>query len=176
MPKEFRLSNRQRKQILTAISALIALCVFYWGPPPTSSESTARVTNVVDGDTFDVVQNGETIRIRLIGVNTPETVDPRKPVECFGKEASERAKELLMNKTVLLSGDATQGVQDKYGRSLRYVQLPDGTDAGFALISDGFAYEYTYDAPYERQMAYKKAEAAAREHGRGLWQDDACTD
>ncbi|MDO8728733.1 MAG: thermonuclease family protein [bacterium] len=72
-----------------------------------------EVMRVVDGDTIDININGQTERLRLIGINTPETVDPRKPVECFGKEASEKARSILSGKRIVLESDPTQGERDK---------------------------------------------------------------
>jgi len=109
------------------------------------------VVKVVDGDTLSVSINGKTETIRLIGINTPETVDPRKPVECFGKEASNKAKELLSGKRVRLETDSTQGDRDKYGRLLRYVWLEYDIFFNKQMISDGYAYEYTYSKPYKYQ-------------------------
>lgn len=132
------------------------------------------VVNVIDGDTFDVDIDGKIKRIRVIGINTPEVVDPRKKVECFGKEASEKAKELLFNKKVRLESDPTQGNVDKYGRLLRYVFLEDGTDFGLLMIKEGYAYEYTYNIPYKYQQQYKNAQKQAQENKRGLWAENAC--
>jgi len=132
------------------------------------------VTHVVDGDTFDVDMNGKTERLRMIGMDTPETVDPRKPVQCFGKEASARTKELLTGKYVTLEADPSQGERDKYSRLLRYAFLPDGRNLALVLIQEGYAHEYTYNTPYKYQQAFKDAERAAREGKKGLWADDAC--
>lgn len=134
------------------------------------------VIKVVDGDTLSVSIGGKSETIRIIGINTPETVDPRKPVECFGQEASAKAHELLDGKSVTLEADATQGERDKYGRLLRYVFLPDGSDFGKAMISGGFAYEYTYSVPYKYQEAYKAAQGEAQAAKRGLWADGACSE
>jgi micrococcal nuclease len=132
------------------------------------------VTKVVDGDTIHVNLNGHDTTIRIIGIDTPETVDPRKPVQCMGKEASNRAKELLMGKIVFLESDPSQGDLDKYGRLLRYVFINGSDDYGLGAIVEGLAHEYTYDLPYKYQTEYKKAENAAREAKIGLWADNAC--
>lgn len=132
------------------------------------------VIKVIDGDTIKVDINGTAEAIRLIGINSPESVDPRKPVECFGIEASNRAKELLNNKKVILENDPTQGERDKYQRLLRYVWLEDGTFFNKKMISDGYANEYTYDTPYKYQAEFKQAETEAKALKRGLWADDAC--
>ncbi|MDD2890866.1 MAG: thermonuclease family protein [bacterium] len=130
-----------------------------------------KVVNVVDGDTIDVEMGGGKERLRLIGIDTPETVDPRKPVQCFGKEASDKAKELLLGKMVSLEADPTQGERDKYDRLLRYVFLEDGTFFNKEMIEQGYAHEYTYDTPYKYQTEFKQAENEARENKRGLWGD-----
>lgn len=137
-------------------------------------ESNLKVVKVVDGDTLDVDLNGETVRLRLIGIDTPETVDPRKPVQCFGKEASDRAKSLLNGKKVSLEMDSTQGDKDSYGRLLRYVILADGTNFNQKMIADGYAFEYTYSKPYRYQETFKKAQKSARESKKGLWAADTC--
>ncbi len=133
-----------------------------------------EVTRVVDGDTIKVNMKGTIETIRLIGVDTPETVDPRKPVECFGIEASKKMRELLHGQKVILKNDPSQADKDKYRRLLRYVFLADGTHINKTLIEEGFAYEYTYDEPYEYQSEFKKAQQEAQRDKRGLWADDAC--
>ena len=110
----------------------------------------------------------------MIGINTPEIVDPRKPVECFGKEASEKAKSILLGKKVHLEQEPTQGNTDKYGRLLRYVFLEDGNDFGLLMIKQGYAYEYTYNIPYKYQNEYKQAQKQAEEAKIGLWADNVC--
>jgi micrococcal nuclease len=132
------------------------------------------VTQVVDGDTFKVSIGGKTETLRMIGIDTPETVDPRKSVQCFGLEASNKAKSLLIGKKVRLEADSSQGERDKYGRLLRYAYLEDGTFFNKLMISDGYAHEYTYNTPYQYQSEFKQAETDARNNKRGLWADDAC--
>jgi micrococcal nuclease len=147
--------------------------------PTTTAASAAEtyiVTNVVDGDTVDVLMNGETKRLRLIGVDTLETKDPRKPVQCFGKEASAFTTSKLLNQKVTLESDASQGELDKYSRLLRYVILSDGTNFNKLLISEGYAHEYTYRTAYKYQAEFKAAQADAEANKRGLWADDTCAD
>lgn len=134
----------------------------------------AHVVKVVDGDTITVSINGTTDTIRIIGLNTPETVDPRKGVECFGREASAFAKQTLSGKTVYLEPDASQSERDKYGRLLRFVFLEDNSDYGKVAIQEGFGYEYTYDLPYRYQTEYKQAQQQAQTNKRGLWEDNIC--
>ncbi len=134
----------------------------------------AHVVKVVDGDTITVSINGTTDTIRIIGLNTPETVDPRKGVECFGREASAFAKQTLSGKTVYLEPDASQSERDKYGRLLRFVFLEDNSDYGKVAIQEGFGYEYTYDLPYRYQTEYKQAQHSAQANKKGLWAEAAC--
>ena len=132
------------------------------------------VSSVVDGDTIKVSVNGSVETIRMIGINTPETVDPRKPVECFGKEASDKAKSLLSGQKVRLETDPTQGERDKYGRLLAYVFRQDGLFFNEYMIKEGYAYEYTYNTPYKYQAEFKAAETEARNSQKGLWADGVC--
>lgn len=129
----------------------------------------ADVVKVVDGDTIHVLLNNVKETVRLIGVNTPETVDPRKPVQCFGKAASDFTKLKLSDKKVFLQDDATQTNRDKYNRLLRYAFLPDGTNFNKMLIQEGYAHEYTYDVPYQFQTEFKQAQQEAKDNNRGLW-------
>ena len=123
-----------------------------------------RVSKVVDGDTIEI-EGGA--RVRYIGVNTPETVHPTKPVECFGKEASDYNKTLLAGGYVRLVRDITD--TDKYGRLLRYIYLPDGTFVNLKLVVGGYAYADTYPPDVVHAKEFVAAQSAARLAGRGLW-------
>jgi micrococcal nuclease len=129
------------------------------------------VVRVVDGDTINV-SNGDTLR--LIGMDTPEVVDPRKPVQCFGVEASRHAHALLDGESVSLEYDPSQGRLDKYGRTLAYVWMADGQLFNELMIREGYAHEYTYNTPYKYQARFRAAEAAARQTKRGLWSSSTC--
>jgi micrococcal nuclease len=142
--------------------------------PKVATES-AQFVRVVDGDTLKIRVNNSEETIRVIGINTPETVDPRKDVECFGKEASEFAGGFFASKSaqLVLTSDSSQGELDKYGRWLRYVSL-DGVDYGEQALSKGFAHEYTYDEPYLYQEKYRKLEKEAEKNAAGLWSSEVC--
>ena len=142
-------------------------------PVTQSISKEYKVTRVVDGDTIKVDIDGTIETIRIIGVDTPETVDPRKPVQCFGKEASDKAKSILTDKSVTLETDITQGDRDKYDRLLRYVFL-DGTDYGKSMIASGYAHEYTYKDPYKYQADYKIAQTTAQKESLGFWSSNTC--
>jgi micrococcal nuclease len=140
----------------------------------TPAEPTFAVEKVVDGDTIDVAMASGTARVRLIGINAPESVDPRKKVECFGKEASAHLYELLDGERVRLVADPTQDDRDVYKRLLRYVMRDDGTAINETMIRDGYAYEYTYKVPYEQQVTFRAVEKEAKVAGRGLWAPERC--
>jgi len=146
------------------------------GDAPTRPEDlpSATVARVVDGDTVDVDLDGQTVRVRLIGIDTPEIVDPRKPIECFGRAASAQAHELLDGQTVFLEDDPSQDSIDRYGRALRYVWFSDGRLFNLEMVAQGYAFEYTYNLPYKYQSQFKQAERDAREQQRGLWAPSAC--
>ena len=88
------------------------------------------------------------MKLRLIGIDTPETHDPRKPVQCFGAEASAQATKMLAGRRVLVETDPTQGTQDRYGREPVYVWTIGGQLFNLDMIRLDFAHEYTYDLPY----------------------------
>lgn len=134
------------------------------------------VLRVIDGDTVDVEIGGKKETLRLIGIDTPETVDPRKSIQCFGKEASTKARELLNDQKVRIEADSSQGERDKYGRLLRYIFIQNGTNFNEYMIKEGYAHEYTYQSnPYKYQQQFKNAEREARDNGKGLWAADACS-
>lgn len=141
---------------------------------PASADGPYRVLSVTDGDTIRVSIDGRSTRIRLIGIDTPEVTDPRKPVQCFGREASRRAHELMDGTQVWLEYDPSQGRRDRYGRSLAYVWLNENMLVNQQMVSEGFAHEYTYDAAYKYLDTFRDAEQAARAADRGLWNPATC--
>ncbi len=147
------------------------------GLPNTTLNSVGtyyEVTKVTDGDTIHILMNNKDEKVRLIGINTPETVDPRRKVECFGKEASKRMKELASGEIVRLEYDESQNIRDAYDRILAYVYLEDGQMINRKMIAEGYAYEYTYLKPYKYQTEFRELQSLARNSGRGLWADNTC--
>lgn len=128
----------------------------------------AFVTKVVDGDTVEV---GGDKTVRLIGIDTPETVDPRRPVGCFGKEASQETKRILLGKEIILQKDVSE--TDKYGRLLRYIFLPlDNGQMLFVndyLVREGYATVYTFPPDVKFNEQLREAEREAKDNKRGLW-------
>ena len=129
--------------------------------------SVAHVTHVVDGDTLDVLFEGQHVRIRLIGVDTPETVDPRKSVQCYGPEASAFTKAMLSDRDVTLSSKPDED-EDKYHRKLRYVSL-DGKDVGSVLLEGGYAKSLCARFPHPKCELYNELEAVAKGEKKGRW-------
>ncbi|MCR4325977.1 MAG: thermonuclease family protein [Patescibacteria group bacterium] len=138
--------------------------------------NTYQVLKVVDGDTIDIFMHGESVRLRLVGMDTPEVVDPRKVVQCFGKEASAEGHRLLDGQWVRLEYDAVSGTYDKYGRTLAYVfRASDGLFYNEYMIERGFAHEYTYSGQhYKYRDDFRAAQKAAEEQHLGFWSPDAC--
>lgn len=132
------------------------------------------VERVVDGDTVKVLVDGRSVTVRMIGIDTPETVKPGAAVECFGPEASAFAREALEGSRVTLELDPSQGDVDRYGRTLAYVwrQLDDGTLSMFNIeaVRGGYAVERQYaDTPYAWRGPMRDAARQARAAGAGLW-------
>ena len=167
---------------LTIIVIFLALLTLYLPsasvrgfayPTQPSGLPSAIVVTVIDGDTADVVLNGRTERLRMIGIDTPETRDPRTPVQCFGHEASTRANELLAGQTVHLEADASQDTRDRYGRLLVYLWV-GGRLFNVDMIAEGYAHEYTFEAAYKYQTLFKEAEQEANVSNRGFWSPSTC--
>jgi micrococcal nuclease len=134
--------------------------------PTAENRQAARVTRVVDGDTIDVELDGAVVRVRYIGMDTPETVDPRSPVECFGPESSERNQALVGGQTVELEKDVSE--TDIYGRLLRYVYV-DGRMVNEELVLEGYATAATFPPDVKYVDRFIEAERQARDAGSGLW-------
>lgn len=144
---------------------------------PTEVKANAVVTRVIDGDTVDVLIDGtvSTTRIRLLGINTPESVDPRRPVQCFGKEASRALKELIQGERVALIEDLQADDRDKYGRWLRTIVLEDGTDVNATLVLQGYAHAYVdFPLTKARRAQLRALQAQAEGASVGLWHEATC--
>jgi micrococcal nuclease len=126
------------------------------------------VTHVMDGDTFMVKVGRHEVTVRMLGIDTPETVDPRKTVQCYGKEASDHSKYVLSGKNVQLKLNPDRKEKDKYGRYLAYVYLGEKF-VNESLLEDGFAREYTFGKPYMYQKEFRELEKVAKEEKRGMW-------
>jgi micrococcal nuclease len=155
-----------------------ALCIVVGAVSPDDAQAltlTGTVSEVVDGDTIKVVARGFETPVRLIGVNTPETRDPNKPVQCFGPKASERVSRLLpVGQAVRLVTDSSQATRDRFGRLLAYVYKPGRAGAegsiNFALVRSGYAKVYVYDGVlFQHARPFFQGQAKARQARLGLW-------
>ncbi len=131
----------------------------------TEPTTGVEVLDVIDGDTLTVLIDGESRKIRIIGIDTPEV----NKSECYADEAKWRAEELLENTFVNLESDTTQGDIDRYERLLRFVFLQDGRNFGEVMIREGYAREYTYNKAYTYQQDYQGSERKAQQDKVGLW-------
>jgi micrococcal nuclease len=152
------------------VAALAATSLGGWrlgaARAPGSGGGPARVTAVVDGDTLEVAWAGRRERVRLLGVDTPETVDPHRPVGCYGPEAAAFTHRRLEGRTVRLSFDRQH--RDRYGRLLAYVEL-DGRRFNDELLTGGYARVLVIPPNGRHGRAMLDEELAARAAGRGLW-------
>lgn len=173
------MSARTQKTILTLIFLIIgvflqwrahpaairdALSTVESTPSPSLPQGFVYVIRAVDGDTIELA-DGQ--RVRYLGMDTPETVNPKKPVQCYGPEASAFNHHLVDGAAVRLVRDIED--TDKYGRLLRYVYLPDGTFVNQALVAGGYATVYTWPPNIAHTADFKTAQAKAQATGRGLW-------
>ncbi|HEU0172079.1 MAG TPA: thermonuclease family protein [Acidimicrobiales bacterium] len=155
-----------------AVLVALALLAVWWGPgggDPDPPPGEAVVVRVVDGDTVVVAVGGAEESVRLIGIDTPESVARDRPDECFGAEAAQRLAELLPPGTVVrLTRDVEP--RDVYDRLLAYVQRePDGLFVNAAQVGDGYAVAKDYPPNTTYRADLERAERAARAAGRGLW-------
>ena len=156
-----------------AVAAGLTSCT-HLGPPAAEAApiaTTATVLRVVDGDTVDVRDDTRgRIRVRLLGIDSPETKKPGYTIGCWGPQAAEFATETLSGQRVALDSDPTQDTRDRYGRSLAYIVLTDGRNFAAEAARAGAARSYVYDdKPASRYPEIKSAEDEARAAHRGLW-------
>ena len=174
---------KSTKKMTTLIISIVVLGVlafqFINGTGPFSSNDTnnndgskqtekVHIVRVVDGDTL-VANNSqnEQIKVRLIGVDTPETVKPNTPVQPYGKEASDFSKEHLTDKNVFLEYDKEK--EDRYGRTLAYVWLDKDTMFNELLVKKGLAREKYYSPNGKYREIFEKAEQIAKSNNENIW-------
>ncbi len=162
---------RRKRRVLGLLGAVIIAVALAasrqaGGPPAAPAGGETAVVRVVDGDTL-VVTGG--VRVRLIGINTPESVDPRRPVECFGKEASTALARLVPPGTpVRLSYDVER--TDEFGRTLAYLyRISDGLFVNAALVEQGYAQPMTFPPNVAHAGEFADLAARARQGSVGLW-------
>ncbi|MEK7646616.1 MAG: thermonuclease family protein [Patescibacteria group bacterium] len=170
--------NTKKKVLLVCVVVCIGV-IGYWILLPERVEQQKVVSidprvlypveAILDGDTFTLVVKRKHITVRMLGIDTPETVDPRKPAQCYGAEASAETKSMLKDHSVRLVLNPDREVLDKYGRYLAYVYRDDGMFINEHLLEKGFAREYTYGKPYSLQKEFRKTEREAKQNKKGLW-------
>lgn len=177
-----RFSKRQKRNLIIAMLLLVIAVINYgtqqynWSISGFSQAKvitplpagTYRVVSFEDGDTIVIDMNGEKETIRMIGVDTPEVKDPRKPVQCFGRAASEYTKKLIADNPVRLEADPENTNRDRYNRLLRYVYLPDNRLVNAEIIKSGYGFAYT-SFPFSKKEEFRQFEAEARSNNKGLW-------
>lgn len=167
--------RRSSNQVAPAAAALIATALLATGCSPASpavapsiAAQQARVSAVIDGDTLKVRTGSGEVRVRIIGIDTPEIHRDGTPSDCYAEQARDMLDDLAYGRTVELRADTTQADTDKYGRLLRHVYV-DGVNVALTEIQAGAGPEYTYDAPYAGQDEYRAAQRDAQQQRRGLW-------
>lgn len=173
-----RLKKRQIKFIITLLVAILSSAGIFaatnTGQAPLAEFAQEQnpglvdVEKVADGDTISIRSQGKIEKIRLIGVDTPEKNDARKPIQCFAQAASNFTESKLTGKQVRLEADPQGDNRDRYGRLLRYVYLPDGTLVNKAIIEEGYGFAMT-GFPFSKMEEFRAAQTTAREQNRGLW-------
>lgn len=134
----------------------------------TDINNTYQVTQVFDGDTIEVNMNEHGEKVRFIGVDTPETHDPRKSVQCFGQAAATFTKDKLKNHRVRLVADPINTNRDRYERLLRYVYTENGELFNATLIKEGYGFAYL-GFPFTKSDEFRNYQIEARQKNRGLW-------
>lgn len=154
--------------------SVTALTAGVLNPPAARADpllTTALVLKVVDGDTVDIVDDIRgRLRIRLLGIDTPETKKRDFTIGCWGPEATEFAISTLLGQRVAMVTDPGQGLHDRYGRTLAYLDKADGWDYSVEAARSGAAHSYVYhDHPVARFDEIQSAQQEAIDAQRGLW-------
>ncbi len=176
LPKPKHRTTRRPKSLLVALVLLLLSAAGYSVAQPNhvpqvpviTTPGLYRVIKAVDGDTITVALGSKVETVRMIGLDTPETKDPRKPVQCFGQAAAAKMKDLVEGKEVRLEADPNDSDRDKYKRLLRYVYLPDGTLVNGQMIRQGYAFAYVV-FPFAKIDEFRELERQARAENAGLW-------
>jgi len=156
-----------RVAAFVAAAALAVGCAGVDEPPASpGARIGAQVTRVVDGDTIHVELQGRDVTIRLIGIDTPETVAPDQPVECFGHQASAYVTSRLQGRQVDLEFDVER--TDRFGRTLAYVWIGDEL-VNETLVREGYAAVTTFPPDVRYVDRFTAAQREARAEGAGLW-------
>lgn len=180
MARRISLLSRKQRKLLSLIVFLLSAGLYLaqqhglFGTIKTAAEVNQpglyTVVKYDDGDTIMVDMNGTTETLRFVGVDTPETHDPRKPVQCYGPEASAYTKKLISDAggKVRLASDPMSTNRDRYDRLLRYIYLPDGRLVQDELLKSGHAFYYPY-FPFAKAGQFAVEQAEAKRQNLGVW-------
>ena len=180
----YRVASRRRFPFFTGFAIitittvlLIVLCIAVWKTgwharilSAFKKSGTYSVSTFYDGDTFGIKMNGKEEKIRLIGVDTPETHHPDIAAQCFGEKASAFTKDLVGSQQVRLEADPLSTNRDRYDRLLRYAYLPDGRLINAEIIKAGYGFAYT-SFPFTKINDFKRFQDEAQAAKAGLWTD-----
>ena len=169
------MTRRRAIKVLSSVIVLVILNFVY----PYIQQKMAKsdtpippgsylVREAYDGDTIGVDMAGKIEKVRLIGVDTPETHKPNTPVQCYGPEASAFTKTHILGTAVRLEADYTNDNRDRYNRLLRYLYTSDGTLWNQKLIQEGYGFAYT-SFPFTKKVEFLSAQFNAAHEKKGLW-------
>ncbi|HLL60491.1 MAG TPA: thermonuclease family protein [Candidatus Nitrosocosmicus sp.] len=169
------LAQALQKNIPTKSKAVQPTVPFISITPSLKQKEYAHVVKVVDGDTIEIIASGSSERrlVRYIGIDTPETHHPKLKVQCYGKEATQKNTELVLEKDIYMIKDISE--TDRYGRLLRYVFIPnpESTQSAFFvneyLVREGYAHAATFPPDVAYQELFQQAQENARIEKKGLW-------
>jgi micrococcal nuclease len=175
------MTKRRLRKLITSLFVLLLMALVYYTQPKQTENTgpqvlgTYRVIAYADGDTITVDMNGTPERIRMVGVDTPETKKPDAPAQCYANEAAKFTSDKLTNASVRLEADTKSDNRDRYSRLLRYVFLQDNTMLNKKLIEDGYGFAYT-QFPFDKKAEFIAAQESARLQKKGLWGICSITD
>ena len=168
-----RVGGAAFRVVALSVAAVMACAGVVTAPlaPADPGNVTATVLRVVDGDTIDIRDDVRgRLRIRVLGIDTPETKKPGYTVGCWGPQATQFAEENLLGQRVAFVQDPTQDMTDRYGRTLAYLVKADGWNYSVEAARAGTARSYVYgDSPVSLYSQIFDAEQQARAMQRGLW-------
>jgi len=163
------MSQARNQKIILPLSFLLCLLIMIFAPGPARPAEYCTVVKIIDGDTLEADCEHRLEKIRLIGVDTPEKYHPEKSAQFFSEEAADFTRKMADGKRIRIDSDAEK--EDRYGRRLSYVYLPDGTFLNAELVRQGYGFVFRR-FPFRFLDEFNQLETEARENRRGLWQEN----
>lgn len=169
-PKAVAVGTARTSFCLSVLGIVLAGCGTAAGASGSTPSAAATITKITDGDTVHVSTSTGPDVIRVLGIDSPETVAPGKSVGCGGPQATAFARQMLTGQRVVLTSDPTQADRDRYRRLLRYVRLADGRDYSVEIVRAGWARSYRFEhKPVQEQPQIDAAQGGAQAAERGIW-------